>query len=202
MRIRSFVKRLLTTSLLGAFVFAMLPSPTAQAKNPNIRFGLGGGLGDPMGPSMKLFLHPQHALQFDLGWAPMHHGNGITHFNYLFHFKPFVKNSVLDFGMYLGAGIGMAFWAAPRRNCYYYNDPNRPPDRRNCDYYDYYYDRHYYNYNNGRGGVAMIIRPPVGLFIHWQDVPIDTVMEAGWSPYVIHWDPWHGDFSVKVRYYF
>jgi hypothetical protein len=184
---------------VGAAVLAAAPSDANAAKNPNIRFGLGGGLGDPLGPSMKLFLHPQHALQFDLGWAPLHHGDGITHVNYLFHFKPFVKHSVLDFGMYLGGGLGMAFWAAPRGGrCYY-----EPNGRYRCDrgYYGYYRGgRHYYH--GGGGGVAMIVRAPVGLFIHWKDVPLDTVMEGGWSPYVVHWDPWHGDFSIKVRYYF
>ena len=60
-----------------------LTSSTAEAKP---RVGIGGGLGDPMGPSLKIFFHPQHALQLDFGWAPMHHGDGILHANYLFHF--------------------------------------------------------------------------------------------------------------------
>jgi hypothetical protein len=33
-------------------------------------------------------------------------------------------------------------------------------------------------------------------------VPLDTVIEGGWSPFVIYPDLAHGDFSVKVRYYF
>ena len=49
----------------------------------------------------------------------------------------------------------------------------------------------------------MIVRAPVGLFFHWMKVPLDTVIEGGWSPYVVPpWDPFHGDLSVKLRYYF
>jgi hypothetical protein len=186
----------LAFSLVGALAFAR----PAEAKP---RIGLGGGLGDPTGPSLKIFFRPQHAMQVDLGWAPLHHGDGILHASYLFHFKPFVSNGVMDFGLYLGVGAGLAFWAAPGpyfgqhgygyygrgRDCY---DPPGP------DGYDCYYGygRH------GRGGAAMIVRAPVGLFFHWKKVPIDTVVEGGWSPYVIFPDLAHGDFSVKVRYYF
>jgi hypothetical protein len=164
------------------------------------RVGLGGGIGDPFGPSLKIFLHPLHALQFDLGWAPMHHGDGITHVNYLFHIPPFVGNSVMDFGLYLGAGLGVAFWARSRYRDCYYGGPGDPyyRDCRGYGYYGYYYGHGH----NGWRGAAMIVRAPVGLYFHWQKVPLDTVVEGGWSPYVVWWDPWHGDLSAKLRYYF
>ena len=174
---------------------AVVAAPVADAE-AKPRVGIGGGLGDPTGPSLKLFFHPQHALQIDLGWAPMHHGDGILHANYSFHFKPFVSNSVMDFGLYLGVGAGLAFWSGAghfgghrygqygRGRC----DPD--PGPRDC-----FYDR-------GHGGAAMVVRAPVGLYFHWVKVPIDTVVEGGWSPYVIYPDLAHGDFSVKVRYYF
>jgi hypothetical protein len=38
---------------------------TARGKGGN--FGLGLSLGDVMGPTMKLWLHPNHALQWDIG---------------------------------------------------------------------------------------------------------------------------------------
>ena len=202
--------RLLLAGLTATLSWAALPADAEAAKNPNVRFGLGGGLGDPLGPSMKLFLHPQHALQFDLGWAPLHHGDGITHVNYLFHFKPFVQHDVLDFGMYLGGGLGLAFWRTRNyyRDCY---DPPGPDDWECDGYYDYAYSGHYrygrYPYYRRRGGAGMIVRPPVlGFFLHFQDVPIDVAMEGAWSPYVViaggGWDPFHGDFSIKCRYYF
>jgi hypothetical protein len=203
-------KRPLLTGVVTTLAWVATPTD-AEAANPNVRFGLGGSLGDPLGGSMKLFVHPQHALQFEFGWAPMHHGDGITHINYLFHFKPFVQHDVLDFGMYLGGGIGVAFWRAryyDPRNCY---DPPGPDDWRCDGYYDYAYGGHYgyygYPYYRRRGGAGMIIRPPVlGLFVHFQDVPIDVGMEGAWSPYVViaggGWDPFHGDFSIKCRYYF
>jgi len=171
----------------------------SAARSKGRRVGLGGGLGDPTGPSLKLFLAPKHALQFDFGWAPMHHNSGILTVNYLFHFPTFVSNSVMDFGMYIGGGLGLAFWTdngygnwgshnsgyyGRGRDCY---DPPGQDDYR-CDY------RH--------GGAAMVARAPVGIFFHWMKVPIDTVIEGGWSPFVIYPDLAHGDFSVKVRYYF
>lgn len=170
----------------------------SAARSKGRRVGLGGGLGDPTGPSLKLFLAPKHALQFDFGWAPMHHNSGILTVNYLFHFPTFVSNSVMDFGMYIGGGLGLAFWAHNgygswgSHNYGYYGDrrcyDDRPGDR--CNYY-------------GRGGgAAMVVRAPVGIFFHWMKVPLDTVIEGGWSPFVIYPDLAHGDFSVKVRYYF
>jgi hypothetical protein len=60
------------------------------------------------------------------------------------------------------------------------------------------YDRRYRG-----GGAGMFIRAPIlGLGIHWKKIPIDTVMEGSWSPYVIYPDLSHGDFSIKARYYF
>lgn len=178
---------LLTVAVATATAHAAPPrSPGGDRK-----FGLGGGIGDPFGPSLKLFLHPSHALQFDLGWAPMHFGHGITHVNYLFHFPSFVSNDVLDFGLYLGAGLGVGFWSGSR---YWCDDPDRY-HRSRCGYYGRY-GRY------GRGGAAMLVRAPVGLFLHFQQVPIDVVMEGGWSPYVVRWYPFLGDFSVKCRYYF
>lgn len=185
----------------GAFTVGIADDAHAKKPRGGRRVGLGGGLGDPTGPSLKLFLAPQHALQFDFGWAPMHHGNGILTANYLFHFPTFVSNSVMDFGLYLGAGLGLAFWSGfgyygyhghgyygGGRDCY--NPPG--PDDYRCDYYG----------RNGHGGAAMVVRAPVGLFFHWMKVPLDTVIEGGWSPYVIYPDLAHGDFSVKLRYYF
>ncbi|MBC8073258.1 MAG: hypothetical protein IAG13_33355, partial [Deltaproteobacteria bacterium] len=163
------------------------------------RVGLGGGLGDPTGPSLKVFLAPQHALQFDFGWAPMHHGNGILTANYLFHFPAFVSNSVMDFGLYLGGGLGLAFWTGN----YYHGYDTYGAYGRGRDCYDPPGNDPVDCYAYGRGGgAAMVVRAPVGLFFHWMKVPIDTVIEGGWSPYVIYPDLAHGDFSVKVRYYF
>lgn len=178
----------------GSALLALTALPTEAAAKGKVKVGLGGGLGDPLGPSLKLFLHPQHALQFDLGWAPLHHGDGITHANYLFHLKPFVSKPIFDFGMYFGGGLGVIFWAPSRvRGCRDFDDELPGRCRRG------YYARHY---DHGTGGAAFMVRAPVGVYFHWGKIPIDTVMEAGWSPYIVHWDPFHADFSVKIRYYF
>lgn len=193
---------------LALLTAAVSPAPAEAAPSPGRRvprsggnFGIGGSLGDPLGFSLKYFFAPNHAVQADLGWAPLHHGDGRLGVDYLWHPFAFVSNSTMDFLPYFGVGLGVMFWAHNRgRWCYY-------DDRR---YYDdrYYYCRHGYDryrdyYYDGTGGAAMFIRAPIlGLGFHWKKAPLDTMVEGSWSPYVIYPDLGHGDFSFKVRYYF
>ena len=56
----------------------------------------------------------------------------------------------------------------------------------------------------------MLRVPVLGLAFHWKKVPLDTVLEGAWSPFLpeivgghgayVGLD--HGDVSFKVRYYF
>jgi hypothetical protein len=167
---------------------APTPSQTIRGKGGN--FGLGGSLGDPTGLSMKLFLHPNHALQWSVGWAPWHFGGGRLHMDYLWHPGAFTTNSVMSLVGYVGIGLGMLFWAY--RHGYWCGSGNPRWD----------YDRYCSRY--GDGGVAMFLRvPALGLAFHWQKVPLDTVIEAAWSPIVAPWfGPQHADFLVAARYYF
>ncbi|MCH9684203.1 MAG: hypothetical protein K0V04_22410 [Deltaproteobacteria bacterium] len=159
------------------------PTPGNKIRGRGGNFGLGLSLGDPLGLSMKYFMAANHALQGDLGFAPLHHGDGRFGLDYLWHPGTFVSNSDLDFLPYLGLGAGMAFWAGR----YYYGHGDR---RDRCC--------------GGRGGgVAMFIRAPIlGLGFHWKKVPLDTMIEGAWSPYIVLPDLRHGDFSIKLRYYF
>ncbi len=153
-------------------------------------FGVGLSLGDPMGLSVKGFLSPNHALQGDLGWAPLHHGDGRLGIDYLWHPGVLASGPVAEFLPYVGLGVGMMFWA---NRCYYRDD-----------YYDY--DERGRRRSRGRcgdGGAAMFIRAPIlGLGVHWKKAPLDTMFEGSWSPYLIYPDLAHGDFSFKIRYYF
>lgn len=161
------------------------PTPGNKIRGRGGNFGLGLSLGDPMGLSMKYFMAANHALQGDLGWSPLHHGNGRLGFDYLFHPGTFVSNSDIDLVPYLGFGLGMMFWAGGY-------------------YHGYYHDRNRYDYYYGHGGgVAMFIRAPIlGLGIHWKKAPLDTMFEGSWAPYIVRPDLAHGDFSFKIRYYF
>jgi hypothetical protein len=52
-----------------------------------------------------------------------------------------------------------------------------------------------------------MLRVLVGLALHWQKVPLDTVLEGGWTPYVIETNPTefggaYADISLRIRYYF
>jgi hypothetical protein len=176
------------------------PTPGNKIRGRGGNFGLGLSLGDPMGLSLKYFMAANHAIQGDLGWAPLHHGNGRLGIDYLWHPATFVSNSSVDFLPYLGLGIGMMFWAGSyyhggHGRCRGYDgDPDHPD-------YDDCYDR--YDRYHGGGGVAMFIRAPIlGLGFHFKKAPFDLMFEGSWSPYIIYPDLSHGDFSIKVRYYF
>jgi hypothetical protein len=180
---------------------AAAPTPGNKIRGRGGNFGLGLSLGDPMGLSMKYFLAANHAIQGDLGWAPLHHGNGRLGFDYLWHPATFVSNSSLDFLPYLGLGLGMMFWAGGYHYGYHggcddYYDPGHPR-------YDECYDRRDDYYYRRGGGVAMFIRAPIlGLGFHFKKAPLDLMFEGSWAPYLIRPDLAHGDFSFKMRYYF
>lgn len=159
------------------------PTPGNRIRGRGGNIGLGLSMGDPMGPSFKWFINPNHALQSDLGWAPLHHGHGRFGVDYLWHPGTFVSNDVIDLVPYVGVGLGVMFWA------YRYG-------RYHGRYDDYYYRRR-------RGGAGMFMRAPIlGIGVHWKKVPLDTMMEFSWAPYLVYPDLGHGDFAFKVRYYF
>jgi hypothetical protein len=160
------------------------PTPNGQIKGKGGNIGVGISLGDPMGASAKFFLAANHALQLDLGWAPLHHGHGTLTFAYLWHPGVFVSNSTMDFLPYLGVGLGLGFWAS----------------------HGHYCGSHHGGCGHG-GGAGFLIRVPVlGLGFHWKAVPLDTMLEGAWSPYMVRSpgvvDLPHGDVSFKLRYYF
>ena len=157
------------------------PTPGQKIKGRGGNIGVGVSLGDPMGGSAKFFLHPNHALQLDLGWAPLHHGHGRLGLDYLWHPGTFVSNGVMDFLPYLGIGLGLAFWAS----------------------HHHHWGGHHGSHYAGHGGAAMMLRVPIlGLGFHWKKVPLDTMLEGSWAPYLVLPDLAHGDVSFKVRYYF
>jgi hypothetical protein len=175
----------IATASIGATASAA-PTPGQKIKGRGGNIGVGVSLGDPMGGSAKFFLHPNHALQLDLGWAPLHHGHGRLGLDYLWHPGTFVSNGVMDFLPYLGIGVALGFWAG-----------------------SHHHWGHGHGYG-GHGGAGMILRVPIlGLGFHWKKVPLDTMLEGSWSPYLVAgsgghaWtDLPHGDVSFKVRYYF
>lgn len=166
---------------LAAFVgTALIADDAAAAPSPSNRIagrggntGVGLSLGSPTGLSVKHFLLPAHALQFHLGWFPIHRGDGAVSLDYLWTPGVFVSNSTLDFMPYLGLGFGVGF-------------------------------------DSDQAG--LFVKPPLGLAIHWKDVPLDTVLEGSWAPYIIYgpcsrgrdacWVPDAGEISIKARYYF
>lgn len=141
--------------------------------------GIGATLGNPTGFSFKAYFARRHAIQLDAGWAPFHHGDGRVNVDYLFH-GTFTGNSTVDLLGYFGGGLGVAFWAYPPGPFDFNPRPEDGPGR----------------------GAAMLVRVPLGLSLNWNTVPLDTVFELAWAPYVVPWDPGRGDFAIKLRYYF
>lgn len=167
--------------LVGAAVMGVgdvaLAADKIGGKGGNI--GIGATLGNPTGFSFKAYFAQRHAIQLDAGWAPFHHGDGRVNVDYLFH-GTFTGNSTVDLLGYFGGGLGVAFWAYGPVPFDFRPRPEDGPGR----------------------GAAMFVRVPLGLSLNWNTVPLDTVFELAWAPYVVPWDPGRGDFAVKVRYYF
>lgn len=140
-------------------------------------FGAGISLGDPTGASLKLFLNSHLALQWHVAWLPAHHGSGGATMDVLWHPATLASGPALDLVPYIGGGFGFGLWS--------HDHPRREGDVR----------------------FGFMLRFVAGLALHWRPAPLDTVFEAGWTPYVIEtnpadFGPGHGDISVKVRYYF
>ncbi|GEM_PF-3097557 len=163
------------------------PTPSGQISSKGGNFGLGLSVGDPTGLSMKLFLHPNHALQWGLGWGPFHYGAGRLHMDYLWHPGTMARTSVMDLVGYVGVGAGLVFWA----HRYYWG----------CGYA---WHRGYGPCGHGGGAAFMIRVPDLGLAFHWKKVPLDLAVEAAWTPLIGAWgfDAAHADFMVACRYYF
>jgi hypothetical protein len=152
--------------------------------------GLGVLVGNPVAASLKVFLAPKHALQFGVGYAwlmsPEEAGRKGTyrlHIDYAWHPGAIASNQVMDLLPYVGVGIGSGFFI------------ERLPDP-----------------DGGAGRlrarpISFLRLPVLGLTFHWQRVPMDTAIEASWTPAMIwlpspHGDIKFADFGVAVRYYF
>jgi hypothetical protein len=174
--------------LIGCLVglVALIPD-VASAKDEKVKFGkrgkgLGLGItaGGPSGASLKLFLHPRHALQVQLGYGLLHHGDGYASVDYLWHTPTVGDSPIVDASFYFGLGVGVGFWAKAGPGKLQAHDRKHPD-----------------------GGAALLLRVPIGgIAFHWTEKPLDTAIEASWSPYVVLPDLRHFDVSLKVRYFF
>jgi hypothetical protein len=142
--------------------------------------GLGVSVGDPMGLSVKYFVHPSHAISGHLAWGLLHHGDGMLSVDYHWHSPPIGSSPIVDAFVYVGGGLGVAVWARP--------GPGRLQG----------HDR-----SAASGGAGLMLRAPaLGLAYHWEAVPLDTAIELAWAPYLALPDLRHLDASIKVRYFF
>jgi hypothetical protein len=142
-------------------------------------FGIGVSLGDPLGLSLKYFLRPQHALSFHAAWGVLHHGDGLATIDYHWHTPVIGDSAVVDTRVYIGLGVGVAFWAKPGPSKLQAHDQTSP------------------------SGAALMLRvPAAGIAYHWTGAPVDTAIELAWSPYVVRPDLRHLDASIKIRYFF
>lgn len=164
------------------------PSPSQQVKGKGGNTGVGMTFGSPLGFSLKHFMSAPHALQWNMSWGILHHGNFRTDLSYLWHPATIAKGSVVDLVPYLGFGLGFGLWSWGR---------------------GWGYNGHG-GYNNGRAtAFGLLFRvPALGLALHWQTIPLDTVIEGAWSPMIEFARDWsafganHGDIFFGVRYYF
>jgi len=148
-----------------------------EKESKNGNFGMGFSFGDPTGLSFKYFIQPKFGLQWHVGWMPLHHWSGGFSVDFLWHPATIGTTSVMKMIPYFGGGLGCSFWD------------------------DSLYDK-------GKGfHFGLALRMLGGLAFHWEKIPIDTVVEMGWTPHIfetnpIRFSPAHGDISIKSRYYF
>jgi len=180
-------------AIAAAFAFASpqeaqaAPSPSQQVSGKGGDTGVGMTLGSPLGFSLKHFMGAPHALQWNVSWGILHHGNFRTDLSYLWHPATIAKSSVVDLVPYLGFGMGFGIWSWGRGWGY-----------------------HGHRHHDGRTtAVGILFRvPALGLALHWQKVPLDTVIEGAWSPMIEIWEGGagfganHGDIFLGTRYYF
>ena len=154
--------------------------PTRKGGNT----GLGVSVGAPMGLSLKHFFADRHALQFHLAWMPMH----VVH---------------PDFN---GGGGGILFDYLFHPGAFYRS--------QELDVVPYFglgvglgIDIST-NKNGKKGHAGFIVKPPVGVAIHFLKIPIDVALEGTWAPYIVYgpsrpaYNLRTGEVSAKVRYYF
>jgi hypothetical protein len=170
---------------LGVAV-TLLPAKAVAAPAPEGEFttrargwGVGLSVGDPLGASVKYFLHPNHALQGQVGYGLLHNGDGIVSFEYLWHSDPIGESPIVDVLGYVGLGIGLGFWATASPNAL-----------------------ELYGRDSGAGAAMMVRAPVLGLAFHWVGKPIDTALELSWAPYLIMPELRFIDASIKLRYFF
>lgn len=163
------------------------PTPSGSIKGKGGDTGVGITLGSPTGFSLKHFMSANNALQWNLGWGTFHHGGFRTDLSYLWHPAAIAKSDVVDLVPYVGAGLGFAVWG-----------------------HGHGHGAHNHS-GDGHHGAAlglMFRLPVLGLALHWQKVPLDTVLEGAWTPMIemqhghASFGGGHGDFFLGARYYF
>jgi hypothetical protein len=155
-------------------------------------FGLGLFIPNPIALTGKAFVRPQHALQFGIGYAGFMSPDGTVwqkdgtfraHFDYAWHTRALASNQALDLMIFVGVGVGAGFYIVRMPH----PDTGDPQVRARP--------------------LAFLRLPVAGLTIHWQRVPMDTFIEASWTPALV-WTPAprgdikYADFGLGFRYYF
>jgi hypothetical protein len=155
------------------------------------RVGLGVFAGNPAALSLKVFVARKHALQVDAGYAWLMSPEGAGrlgtvrgHLDWLWHPAIVASNATMDLLPYVGVGVGGGVFFT--RTAALEEGENAVTRAR---------------------PLAFLRLPVLGLSFHWQRVPMDTAIEASWTP-AIAWtpgprgEPAFADFGVAVRYYF
>ncbi|MBK6920781.1 MAG: hypothetical protein IPH07_25520 [Deltaproteobacteria bacterium] len=154
---------------------AAVAQPKRTGKGGDV--GLGASLGDPTGATLKVFLHPRHALESGAGFGPFHRGGGRIHATYLFHSRAWRDDEGFSLHGYVGVGLGVALWYKR------YLGPALPSDFKRA---------------------ALFVRAPVlGLAFHMHEIPLDVYIETAYSPLVTRPATfWNVDFALGARYWF
>ncbi len=186
----------ITRLLALSMIVALAASSTADARprpksfgsgqkkfEANKKFGIGLELGEPSGLNGKLFLSPDTAIDFGLGYIYGHYyaGDGIhLYADYLWH--PFTLTSAEPFELPFYVGIGGRFW-------------------------DFDYGCNRFREDCAYNASAFGVRVPIGIAFDFNNIPLDIFIQL-----VPTFDFYRGhrdrnlhlgvDFSVGFRFWF
>lgn len=176
----------LSSALAGIILAASVllsPSPASAHPARGGDFGLGLILNEPTGLTGKYFLSKRDAIDFHLGsagWAGGWGGVGL-YGDYLFHFDTGLRSSALVMPLYVGPGLGVIF----------NTDKNRYCTKFHCYYYD-----------DGRAGLWLSVRVPLGLALWFKRFAGELFLEVVPTVYIIPGAYFDLQGALGFRFYF
>lgn len=149
-------------------------------------FALGVLLGRPLGASAVLFLAPDHALQFSLGYDLVLVDAATVTVDYAWHPFPIFGNSVVEFTWHVGIGASLGVWPAGHDYDCRDTDPSTEGIQAQC----------------ARAWVQPGVRLPLGIEMLFRSFPLEIFAEFGGGVVAYPVVEFLGQGGMGARWYF